>query len=63
MWDTSLNLLRFLSMYSRTSSKLWFSRLSSVLEGLRSHDGWQTLLFGPLWEHGLLRAGSQQPAI
>ena len=35
MCDTSLNLPKFLSIYSRRSSKLWFSLLSSVLEIFR----------------------------
>ena len=30
--DTSLNLPRYLSMYSRRLSKFWFYRLSNVLE-------------------------------
>ena len=32
MRDTELNLFRLLSVYSRTSSKLWFSRLSVFVE-------------------------------
>ena len=35
MCETSVNIPRFLSMYSRRSSRLWFALFSSVLEILK----------------------------